>query len=74
MNYSVTLQHNGNYNFSLSAAQQNGSDNMDAVPAYFDDAANVLVLPLVKVGADTFNVRLKHLGDFQFTLESAEAP
>lgn len=74
VNYSVTLQHNGNYNFSLSAAQQNGSDNMDAVPAYFDDAANVLVLPLVKVGADTFNVRLKHLGDFQFTLESAEAP
>lgn len=74
VNYSVTLKHNGNYNFSLSAATQNGSDNMDSVPAYFDDAANVLVLPLVKVGADTFNVRLKHLGDFKFTLESADAP
>lgn len=74
VNYSVTLQHNGNYNFSLSGATQNGSDNMDSVPAYFDDVANVLVLPLVKVGADTLNVRLKHLGDFQFTLESAAAP
>lgn len=74
VNYSVTLQHNGNYNFSLSAATQNSSNNMDAVPAYFDDAANVLILPLVKVGADTFNVRLKHLGDFHFTMESAEVP
>ncbi len=74
VNYSVTLQHNGNYNFSLSAATENNSDNMDSVPAYFDAAANVLVLPLVRVGADTFNVRLKHLGDFNFTLESADAP
>lgn len=74
VNYSVTLQHNGNYNFSLSAATQNASDNMDSVPAYFDETANVLVLPLVKVGADTFNVRLKHLGDFKFALESADAP
>ena len=41
--------------------------------AYFDATANVLVLPLVKVGADTLNVRLKHLGDFKFTLESADA-
>lgn len=73
VNYSVTLQHNGNYNFSLSAATQNASDNMDSVPAFFDGAANVLVLPLVKVGADTFNVRLKHLGDFKFALESADA-
>ena len=74
VNYSVTLQHNGNYNFSLSAATENSSDNMDSVPAYFDATANVLVLPLVRVGADTFNVRLKHLGDFNFTLESADAP
>lgn len=73
VNYSVTLQHNGNYNFSLSAATENPSDNMDSVPAYFDATANVLVLPLVKVGADTLNVRLKHLGDFKFTLESADA-
>jgi secreted trypsin-like serine protease len=74
VNYSVTLKHNGNYNFSLSAATENPSDNMDSVPAYFDGAANVLVLPLVKVGADTFNVRLKHLGDFKFALESADTP
>jgi secreted trypsin-like serine protease len=74
INYSVTLKHNGNYNFSLSAATENTSDNMDSVPAYFDAAANVLVLPLVKVGPDTFNVRLKHLGDFNFSLESADAP
>jgi len=74
VNYSVTLKHNGNYNFSLSAATENTSDNMDSVPAYFDAAANVLVLPLVKVGADTVNVRLKHLGDFKFSLESADAP
>lgn len=74
VNYSVTLKHNGDYNFSLSAATQNTSDNMDSVPAYFDEAANVLVLPLVKVGADTFNVRLKHLGEFKFSLESADAP
>lgn len=73
VNYSVTLQHSGNYNFSLSAATQNASDNMDSVPAFFDGAANVLVLPLVKVGADTFNVRLKHLGGFKFALESADA-
>lgn len=73
VNYSVTLQHNGNYNFSLSAATENPSDNMDSVPAYFDGTANVLVLPLVKVGADTLNVRLRHLGGFKFTLESADA-
>ena len=41
---------------------------------YFDNNSNVLILPLVKVGSDTFNVRLKHLGNFQFSLESAEAP
>lgn len=74
VNYSVTLKHNGDFNFSLSAATENTSDNMDSVPAYFDGAANVLVLPLVKVGADTFNVRLKHLGDLKFSLESATAP
>ena len=74
VNYSVTLKHTGNYNFSLSAATQNSTDNMDSVPAYFDGATNTLILPLVKVGADTFNVRLKHLGDFKFALESADAP
>ena len=74
VNYSVTLKHNGNYQFSLAAATENSSDNMDAVPAYFDNNSNVLILPLVKVGSDTFNVRLKHLGNFQCSLESAEAP
>ncbi|MEZ5527785.1 MAG: hypothetical protein R3F26_09670, partial [Gammaproteobacteria bacterium] len=74
VNYSVTLKHNGNYQFSLSAAAENSSDDMDAVPAYFDGEANVLILPLVKVGSDTFNVRLKHLGDFNFSLESADTP
>lgn len=74
VNYSVTLKHNGNYQFSLSAATENSSDDMDAVPAYFDGEANVLILPLVKVGSDTFNVRLKHLGNFNFSLESADTP
>lgn len=76
VNYSVTLKHNGDYNFSLSAATENTSDNMDSVPAFFDGTANVLILPLVKVGVDTFNVRLKRIGDegFNFALESATPP
>ncbi len=74
INYSVVLKHNGNFNFSLTSATENNSDNMDSVPAFFDGTDNVLILPLVKVGPDTFNVRLKHLGDYQFLLETAEAP
>ena len=74
INYSVVLKHNGNFNFSLIDAIENTSDNMDSVPAFFDGDNNVLILPLVKVGADTLNVRLTHLGNFQFQLENAEAP
>ncbi len=65
---------NGTYNFELASAEELKTDVMTSVPSYFDEAANVLILPLVKVGADTFNVRLKHLGDFKFVLEAADAP
>lgn len=47
---------------------------MTSVLSYFDEAANVLILPLVKFGPDSFNVGLKHLGDFKFVLEAADAP
>ncbi len=74
INYSVVLKHNGNFNFSLISAVENSTDSMDSIPAFFDGTANALILPLVKVGSDTFNVRLTHLGNYQFQLESAEAP
>jgi len=38
------------------------------------EAANVLILPSVKFEPDTFDVPLKHLGDFKFVLEAADAP
>jgi secreted trypsin-like serine protease len=71
--FSVTLQHTGNLNFTLATAQPLSTDDATAIPSFFDGAANVLILPQVKVGADTFNVRLKHLGDFKFALETADA-
>jgi secreted trypsin-like serine protease len=71
-NYSVTLKHSGDLNFFLASAEQNSSDNMDAVPSFFDGAKNMLILPQVKVGSDTYNVRLRHLGDFKFVVEAAD--
>jgi hypothetical protein len=50
------------------------TDVMTSVQSYFDEAANVLVLLSVKFAPDTFDVRLKHLGDFKFVLEAADAP
>ena len=64
----------GAYHFELASAEELSTDVMTSVPSYFDEAANVLILPLVKVGPDTFNVRLKHLGDFKFVLEAADLP
>ena len=74
LNYSVTLKHTGDLHFFLATAEENTKDNPTAVPSYFDGVANVLILPLVKVGPDIFNVRLKHLGDFRFVVETADAP
>lgn len=71
-NYSVTLKHTGDLNFFLATAEENSSDNPDSVPSFFDGARNMLVLPQVKVGGDTFNVKLKHLGDFKFVVETAD--
>lgn len=71
--FAVTLQHTGNLNFVLASAQSLSTDDTTAMPSFFDGAANVLILPQVKVGADTFNVKLKHLGDFKFAVETADA-
>lgn len=70
--YSVTLKHTGNLQFTLASAAALTQDDASAVPSFFDGAQNVLILPLVKVGADTFNVRLQHLGDFRFAVQSAD--
>jgi secreted trypsin-like serine protease len=72
-NYSVTLKHTGDMNFVLSAADENNSDRATANPSFFDGATNILYLPMLKVGAETYNVRLKHLGDFKFVLEAADS-
>ncbi|MDP3516981.1 MAG: serine protease [Pseudohongiella sp.] len=64
----------GAYHFELASAEELKADVMTSVPSYFDEAENVLILPLVKVGPDTFNVRLKHLGDFKFVLVAADLP
>ncbi|MEC8859753.1 MAG: serine protease [Pseudomonadota bacterium] len=72
VNYSVTLKHTGNLNFFLASAAENTSDNPDAVPSFFDGGNNKLILPLVRVGADTFNVTLRHLGEFKFAVEKAD--
>lgn len=71
--FAVTLQHTGSLNFSLATVQQLTTDDTTAVPSFFDGATNVLVLPQVRVGGDTFNVKLKHLGDFKFAVQSADA-
>ncbi len=71
-NYSVTLKHTGNFNFVLASGEMNTSNDMDAVPSFFDAANNLLLLPLVKVGSETFHVALRHLGDFKFVLETAD--
>lgn len=76
LNYSVTLKlTNGNdLSFVLATAEENTRDNPTAVPSFFDGTANELLLPLVRVGPDIFNVRLRHLGDFNFRVEMADAP
>lgn len=71
--FAVTLQHTGDLNFALATAQPLSTDDATAIPSFFDGAANVLILPQVKVGADTFNVKLKHLGEFRFAVETADA-
>ena len=70
--FSVTLKHTGDLNFFLARADENAIDNPDALPSYFDGANNVLILPQVKVGLETFNVTLRHLGDFKFVVEIAD--
>ncbi len=70
-NYSVTLKHTGDLNFFLATAEENATDDPDAIPSFFDGANNKLILPQVKVGLETFNVTLRHLGDFKFTVETA---
>lgn len=71
-NFSVTLKHTGDLNFFLAAADENTTDDPDAIPSFFDGANNVLILPQVKVGLETFNVTLRHLGDFKFAVETAD--
>lgn len=73
LNYSVSLKHTGDLNFFLYTAEENLNDNPDAIPSFFDDVNNVLILPQVRVGLETFNVRLRHLGDFKFIVETADA-
>jgi len=71
-NFSVTLKHTGNLNFFLATAEENFTDDPNAIPSFFDDVRNVLILPQVKVGLETFNVTLRHLGDFTFAVETAD--
>lgn len=71
--FSVTLKHNGDLNFSLATADETVSDDPDAIPSYFDGARDILILPQVRVGPETFNVTLRHLGDYRFTVETADA-
>jgi len=72
-NFSVTLKHTGNLNFFLASADENTSDDPNAIPSYFDGANDVLILPQVKVGLETFNVKLRHLSDFKFAVETADS-
>ncbi|MDP1557841.1 MAG: serine protease [Nitrosomonas sp.] len=65
-NYTVTLKHTGNLTFELNAATINAFDNADAVPSFFNAASALLILPLVKVNSQFFNVTLEHLGNFKF--------
>jgi hypothetical protein len=71
-NFSVTLKHTGNLNFFLASADENATDNPDAIPSFFDGANNKLILPQVTVGLETFNVTMRHLGDFKFSVETAD--
>jgi secreted trypsin-like serine protease len=71
-NFSVTLKHTGNLNFFLASADENATDNPDAIPSFFDGANNKLILPQVTVGLETFNVTMRHLGDFKFSVEIAD--
>ena len=68
----VTLKHTGNLNFELSTAVINVSDNINAAPSYFNNADGSLILPLVNVSSEFFNVTLRHLGDFKFIVESTD--
>lgn len=74
LNYSVTLKHTGDLKFVLTWAEENRKDDPTSVPSYFDGQANELLLPLVRVGPDVFNVRLRHLGNFEFLVEMADSP
>lgn len=74
-NYTVTLKllEGAGLNFFLASADENATDDPNAVPSFYD---GVLILPQVKVGLETFNVKLRHLGnpeDFRFTVESADS-
>ncbi|MBC53019.1 MAG: hypothetical protein CMQ34_04195 [Gammaproteobacteria bacterium] len=71
-NFSVTLKHTGDLNFFLATADENTADDPDAIPSFFDGPNNVLILPQVKVGLETFNVTLRHLGDFKFSVQAAD--
>lgn len=73
-NYTVTLKliDGEGLNFFLASADENATDNPDAIPSFYD---GTLYLPQVKVGLETFNVRLRHLGEageFRFTVEAAD--
>lgn len=68
----VTLRNRGNFVFDLTGArEQKPAMPGDALTTY-DTATNVLTLPAVKVGGDTFlDVKLLNTGNFVFTLQSA---
>lgn len=58
--------------FFLATAEERTADDPDAIPSFYDGA---LFLPQVQVGLETFNVRLRHVGDpndFRFAVETAE--
>lgn len=74
-NYSVTLKliDGPGLDFFLASAEENSTDNPDAIPSFYDGK---LILPQVRVGLETFNVKLGHIGapdDFKFTVETADA-
>lgn len=73
-NFTVTLKliDGPGLDFFLASAIENSTDNPDAIPSFYD---GTLILPQVKVGLETFNVTLRHLGvpdDFKFTVETAD--
>jgi secreted trypsin-like serine protease len=74
--YSVTLKLKDapNLHFFLATAEDS-SDDPNAIPSFFDGVRNKLILPQVRVGADTFNVTLRLLENtenYEFVVETAD--